>query len=140
MRLKLMFAMCVWVLIGCGVKVLTGESSMSGAGAPAKPFGVATGPVADGDDQEIVGTCELILPTQKEPRTCGEISLFIRNPADGQERRAEITGPKVRFTGLTKGSYRLEAASSKYDLQTNVKNEVTPGQTLKIRILAKPRS
>jgi hypothetical protein len=104
------------------------------------PGGVPNGTRPGELDREIGGTCELIVRGQREPRTCEDITLFIRNPADGQQRRAEMIGGKFKFTGLSKGSYRLDAASSKYDLETNVKNEVTPGQTLKIRILAKPRS
>ena len=127
------------VVAGCGAKIVTGDQAMGASDSPPQTYGLARTPVSPMADHEIVGTCELIVNGQ-EPRTCEDVSLFIKNPADGEERRAEMTGAKFKFKGLNKNSYRLDAASSKYDLETNVKNEVTPGQTLRIRILAKPRS
>ena len=120
-----MTTLMFWVT-GCGTTVVTGDANM-GRGATGH---------ANGDD--ITGHCELVLPTG-QVSSCTDVTLFLRAPDDGEERRAEMNGETFAFRDLHRRSYVLSAASSLYELQTNVKNEVTPGQTLKIRIRAKAR-
>jgi hypothetical protein len=109
-------------LTACGTAIVTGSDQTSRMA----------------DEGEIVGECTLLLPGERTAG-CEDVALFVRSPDDGEERRAELIGQKFIFRDLHRRSYVLNAVSSKYDLETNVKNEVSPGQTIKIRLRAKTR-
>ena len=110
--------------------------AMTGCASGPRLRSTATAPV----DDDITGRCEMVVANRPEGSVpCDGISLFLRSPRKGEERRATIDGFNFRFSNLNQRSYVLSAASAGYDVETNVKSELTPGQTIKIRVRANPR-
>lgn len=88
-----------------------------------------------GRASEIVGHCELIVAGK--PRPCTGVTLRVRR--DGEERVASVSGFDFKFENLTRDHYRLEATHPRYGLVTPQKDDVSPGQTLKLTLRAKSR-
>lgn len=102
------------------------------------PPPVETGPRLEDEvtiDREVVGHCELIVRGKRRP--CTGVVLKLRR--DGEERQASVSGFDFRFENLTRDRYRLEATHPRYGLVAPQKDDVSPGQTLKLTLRAKAR-
>lgn len=86
----------------------------------------------------IVGTCEMYVEGEKTARACDELQLTVISRRKKEVRHARIQGFNITFSDLNQESYRFRAASEKYDVKADA-DELSPGQTVKIRVRAKPR-
>lgn len=88
-------------------------------------------------EQTIVGRCEMIVEGDKDVRPCTELTLMLKSQS-GDQRRGLVDGFNVKFIDLKDGTYALTASAENYDVTTDTR-ELTPGQTVKIRVQAKAR-
>ena len=87
----------------------------------------------------ISGTCEMRVKGDPKPRTCEELELTVTSERKNDVHHAEISGFDVKFTGLTEKTYRFRAESEKYWVRAKT-GQLSPGQTVKIQVFAKPRT
>lgn len=122
------------------VLILTQGGCGSAANRVPRDFPArTTGSMLDGGS-DVTGRCEVVAPDHAGGvAPCDGITLFLRNRPSGEERRAEINGFDFTFRNLNHRSYVLSAASPGYNIDTNVRDEVTPGQVVRLRVRATPR-
>ena len=126
----------MWSFLYLNLALVACASTAHVAQAPAA---AAAGSAIDGDT-DVTGRCEMVMnDRQGQPAPCDGIALFLRNPQSGEQRRATLDGYQFRFSGLKSRSYVLSAASAGYDVETNVRDEVTPGQVVRLRVRATRR-
>lgn len=102
------------------------------AGKPMKPD---TDPI----NNMITGTCEMKIKGDPQPRTCEELRLTVTSIRNNDVRHAQISGFDVKFTDLNEKAYRFVASSEKYWVKAKT-GELSPGQSVKIQVIARPRT
>jgi hypothetical protein len=105
------------------------------AGRPNQPVKPDQKPI----NNMISGTCEMRVKGEPKPRTCEDLELTVTSERKKDVHHAEISGFNVKFTDLSEKSYRFHAASEKYWVRAKT-GELSPGQIVKIRVFAKPRT
>ena len=86
----------------------------------------------------IFGQCELVVEGEDQTKPCDGIKLVVRSVRENEVRTATFDGYNFKIEDLNKDSYNLEAASPNYDVVTDTK-ALSPGQTVKIRVKARPK-
>jgi len=102
-------------------------------------IGIAT-PI-DKSKGAIFGRCEVWMEGEKAPRSCSQLQLVLKSSRDNEQKMAVVEGFNFQFVDLKQDSYKLGVSSENYDVQTDNDNldALSPGQTVKIRVRAKPR-
>jgi hypothetical protein len=96
-------------------------------------------PLGKAPEHSILGECEMILPAGqgKKVEPCSHVKLVLKGMKNGEEQAVELVGPHFEFKNLSDQDYRLRASSDRYRIITD-SHSLRPGQTVKIRVEAKP--
>ncbi|MGE0525821.1 MAG: carboxypeptidase-like regulatory domain-containing protein [Bdellovibrionales bacterium] len=87
----------------------------------------------------IFGRCELFVEGDLSPRPCAGVRLVVTGTREGESRTATIDKFNFHFTDLERDTYRLQAEGEGYEILTDKKELLMPGQQVNIRLKAKPK-